>query len=87
MKLRKQLRCVRNGEYREHFHNSDKFYMYSMTDGPEKILVICSFAGKDVRYPTPKGFDMDSAQLILCNYEAPKKNTLHPYECKVYLWK
>ena len=87
VKLRKQLRCVRNGEYREHFHNSDKFYMYSMTDGPEKILVICSFAGKDVRYPTPKGFDMDSAQLILCNYEAPKKNTLHPYECKVYLWK
>ena len=37
--------------------------------------------------PVPKDFDMDSAQLILCNYINPKKNTLHPYECKVYLWK
>ena len=85
--LRKKLHCVRHGEYREHFHNSDKFYMYSMTSDQQKLLVICSFSEKEVKHPTPKGFDMDTAQLILCNYQDPKKNTLHPYECKVYLWK
>ena len=87
VKLRKQLSCVRNGIYQEYYHNSDKLYMYSMTDENQKILVICSFSEKDVKYPVPKGFDMDKAQLVLCNYEKPTKNTLHPYECKVYLWK
>ena len=85
--LRKNLSCVRHGEYKEYFHNSDKFYMYSMEDETQKILVVCSFHEKDIRVPTPKSFDMDKAQLILCNYAEPKKNTLHPYECKVYLWK
>ena len=87
VKLRKQLSCVRHGEYREHFHNSDKFYMYSMTDDRQKILVICSFADKDVRYTAPKDFNTDKAQLVLCNYPKPKSSVLHPYECKVYLWK
>lgn len=29
---------------------------------------------------------MSAGKLILCNYPDPKTNTLHPYECKVYLW-
>ena len=86
VKLRKQLSCVRNGIYQEHFHASDKFYMYSMTEENQKILVICSFADKNIKHPIPKGFDMEMAQLVLCNYENPRKNALHPYECKVYLW-
>ena len=60
--------------------------MYSMEDEKQKILVVCSFADKDVRYKTPKGFDTKDGKLILCNYEKPLTNTLHPYECKVYLW-
>ena len=87
IRLRKHLSCVRHGEYREHFHNSGRFYMYSMDDDKQKILVVCSFCKKSIKMPVPKDFDMDSAQLILCNYASPKKNTLHPYECKVYLWK
>jgi len=86
VKLRKQLSCVRHGQYKEYFHNSDKFYMYSMEDDAQKILVVCSFHEKQMKVPTPKGFDMEYAKLILCNYEAPTKNTLRPYECKVYLW-
>ena len=87
VKLRKQLSCVRHGEYQEHFHHSHKFYMYSMEENTQKILVVCSFHEKDTKFPTPKGFDMENAQLILCNYAEPKKNTLRPYECKVYLWR
>lgn len=85
--LRKKLSCVRNGVYQEYFHNSDKLYLYSMEDEKQKILVVCSFSEKTETFSTPKGFAMDSAQLILCNVTEPKKNTLQPYECKVYLWK
>ena len=87
VKLRKSLSCVRHGIYKEHFPLSDKFYMYSMEDKDQKILVVCSFSEKEVKFSTPKGFDMDHAKLILCNYAQPNKNRLKPYECKVYLWK
>ena len=87
VKLRKQLSCVRYGDYQEFFHNSDKFYMYSMADSRQQILVVCSFSDKTIRHPIPRGFNLRDAQLILCNYADPRKNTLHPYECKVYLWK
>ena len=87
VRLRKQLSCVRHGVYQEHQKLSDKLYMYSMTGDKQKILVICSFHGKEMKYEVPKGFDMAKAQLILCNYKEPLTNTLHPYECKVYLWK
>ena len=85
--LRKKLPCVRHGEYREHFHSSNKLYMYSMTGTDQKILVVCSFSEKDTRFSFPKGFDPKEARLILCNYDAPTKGNLRPYECKVYLWK
>ncbi len=87
IRLRKHLSCVRHGTYQEHFHQSDKFYMYSMTGTKQKILVICSFCSKELRHPLPKGFDLTDAQLILCNYHGPKTNVLRPYECKVYLWR
>ena len=87
VKLRKSLSCVRNGVYKEYFHSSDKFYMYSMEDDSQKILVVCSFSEKETKFLLPKGFDQDRAQLILCNYDKPNRNLLKPYECKVYLWK
>ena len=87
MKLRKSLSCVRYGEYKEYFPLSDKFYMYSMADDKQKILVICSFSETDIKVPTPVGFDLKDAQLILANYAAPTRGKLRPYECKVYLWK
>jgi hypothetical protein len=58
-----------------------------MEDDAQKILVVCSFSEKDVKFPTPKGFGMERAKLILCNYAQPNRNKLKPYECKVYLWK
>ena len=87
VKLRKELSCVRYGEYKEYFPLSDKLYMYSMEDKDQKILVVCSFCDKEISYRFPKGFDPDTGKLILGNYEAPIQNKLKPYECKIYLWK
>ncbi len=86
VRLRKQLSCIRYGKYQEYFHLSDKVYVYSMTDEKQKVLVICSFHSKDLKCPVPKGFELENAKLILCNYQEPKRNVLRPYECKVYLW-
>lgn len=86
VKLRKSLSCVRHGTYQEHFPLSDKLYMYSMTEETQKILVVCSFFEKPLRHGVPKGFGLDTARLVLCNYPEPKQMVLRPYECKVYLW-
>ena len=84
--LRKKLSCVRYGTYQEHNKLSDKLYTYSMTDEKQKILVVCSFSDKEVRFKAPKGFDMNFSKLALCNYKTIRPSTLKPYECRVYLW-
>ncbi len=86
VKLRKQLPCVRYGQYQEYFPLSDKVYVYAMTGEDQRILVVCSFHDKERKLTLPKGFDLGCAKLILCNYEDPKQGILRPYECKVYLW-
>ena len=85
--LRKKLSCVRDGNYVEHFKNSGKLYVYSRQDGRQKILVVCSFSGRKVRFQDPAGFPTDTAQLVLCNYDDPDPKVLKPYETRVYLWR
>ena len=85
--LRKSLSCVRYGEYREYNKLSGKHYLYSMDDGQQKILVVCSFAKKNTPFRAPKGFRPEDGELILCNYPEPQEDCLQPYECRVYLWK
>ena len=85
--LRKSLSCVRYGEYREYQKLSGRHYLYSMDDGQQKILVVCSFAKKNTPFHVPKGFRPEVGELILCNYPKPLEGCLQPYECRVYLWK
>ena len=85
--LRKHLSCVRDGNYKEYFKNSRNLYVYSRQDGRQRILVVCSFAKKNIRFTPPRDFPTDTAHLILCNYHNPNAKVLQPYECRVYLWK
>ena len=85
--LRKQLKAVRYGNYREHFHGSSTLYCYSRETKCQKLLVFCSFCEKDQKLRLPKGFDLSNAELILKNYDIIDPDTLKPYECRVYLWK
>ena len=39
-----------------------------------------------VKFKAPKGFDTNSAELIVQNYADVETNTLKPYETRVYLW-
>ena len=84
--LRKSASVVRFGDYREHFALSNKLYCYSRSMEGQKMLVICSYSGKNVTFRAPKGFDLASGKLALANYPAGRQNTLRPWECRVYLW-
>ncbi len=84
--LRKSLSCIRHGIFKEHRKFSGKHYVYSLDDGAQKILVVCSFCDKQTRFRPVSGFSLDSAELILGNYKQPLEGVLQPYECRVYLW-
>jgi len=84
--LRKSLSCVRYGKYREYRKLSGKHYIYSMEDDRQKILTVCSFADRATTFRAPSGFDLEKAELVLCNYLDSVTPTLLPYECRVYLW-
>ena len=84
--LRKSLPVVRLGTYREHFPMSGRLYIYSREMEGEKLLVICSFSGREEKLRIPSGFDMDGAELVLSNYEGGGA-VLRPYETRVYHWK
>ena len=85
--LRKKLSCVRTGNYIEHFKNSSKLYCYSRKNGFQRILVVCSFSDKPMKFQAPRDFPVDVARLELCNYENSDPGVLQPYEARVYLWR
>ena len=87
IKLRKELSAVRHGNYVEYNKLSSKVYTYSREERKQKILVVCSFSEQAENWKVPKGFDLNTAELVLCNYDKNTETTLKPYEARVYLWK
>ena len=87
IKLRKELSCVRNGNYQEHKKSSNKVYMYSREDEYQKILVVCSFCELSTVFAIPDNFDLRKAELLLTNYDESNNVFLKPYETRVYIWK
>ena len=85
--LRKELKVVRYGNYRELYRYSNKLYVYTREMEGEKILVVCSFSDKPHIFPAPTGFDFNEGLLVLNNYQEVEHHLLKPYECRVYLWR
>ena len=84
--LRKSLAVVFDGTYKEYYHHSSKMYVYSRENAKQKILVICSYSNKDTKIKIPKGFDLQTAKLILQSHQDISNSVLKPYESRVYLW-
>ena len=86
--LRKSLRAVHDGSYREYRKLSGKLYVYERVLNEERLLVICSFSEKPVRFSAPKSYDLKSGELLLHNYPVKPDETLpiklRPYETRVY---
>ena len=86
IRLRKRLKCVREGVYQEYFPLDNKQYVYSMETEGQKILVVCSFSDKAIRMKVPAKFDLRQSKLILRNYHDVPDGILRPYETRIYLW-
>lgn len=84
--LRKQLKVVRFGSYKEYFPMDSKQYVYVREMEGQKILVVCSFSEEPVRMKVPKTCDLRRAKLVLHNYKGIADGMLRPYEARVYLW-
>ena len=85
IKLRRELSAVKDGNYTEYGKSSSKVYTYVREDEKQKILVVCSFSEKNVKFKAPKSFDIGAADLILTNYKTNDGKILKPYETRVYL--
>ena len=91
LKFRKEHEVAIYGDYKEHYKNSDKLFVYERNLDGEKILVVCSFSEKSVNFEAPSGIDLSKGELVLANYKlTPVTNNsfvTRPYECRVYYFK
>ena len=85
--LRKELKAVRYGTYKDQFPLNPTLWCYTRETKCEKLLVMCSFSDKPQDVKIPKGYDLSQGELILHNYEDRIPNILKPYETRVYLFK
>ena len=90
LKVRKENKIFIYGDYKEHFPESNDFYVYERTYEGKRALVICSFADETKTFRAPAGFDLTKGKLLLSNYkDAPARPNicaLRPYEARVYLY-
>lgn len=88
IRLRKELPVVRHGSYREFYRHSGKLYVYTRETETQRLLVVCSFTEKPVRFRAPKGYRLSEMELLLQNYDAQLDGNdfvTKPYETRVYL--
>ena len=86
IELRQSLPSVRFGDYKQ-CKSPDDLYMYTRQDSRQRLLVVCSFSSKKMRFKLPKSYHLEDAELVLQNYPKAEGLTLQPWECRVYLWK
>ncbi len=89
LKFRKENELVIYGDYKEHYKESRSLYVYERNYEGKRLLVICSFTDKPVRFITPEGFNLKNGKLVLQNYKNVNDSNVFltkPYETRVYLF-
>jgi len=88
IKFKKENDVAIWGDYKEHYKNSDKLYVYERNYNGKCLLVINSFTEENVAFEAPKGFDLEKGTPLLCNYKNPTVQgngfKTRPYETRVY---
>ena len=90
LKFRKESPVAIWGDYKEYFPKDKNFYVYERSYEGKRLLVICSFTRKALRFDAPEGFDLGAGRLVFANYESNffimNGFTSRPYEMRVYLF-
>ena len=90
LQFRRDNPIVIYGDYAEHYSKSSQLYVYERNYEGKKLLVICSFTEKPVRFDTPDGIELKEQAQVFGNYDAnfviANGFTTRPYEMRVYLF-
>ena len=90
LRFRKENPVVLWGDYVELLPEDKNLYVYERNHAGRKLLVVCSFTGKQVRFQAPAGIELDEKALVLSNYDMnmviANGFTTRPYELRVYLF-
>ncbi len=90
LQFRRDNPVVIYGDYVEHLPKSRELYVYERNLAGKKLLVICSYSEKCVRFDAPEGIVLDEAKQVFgnydCNFVISNGFTTRPYEMRVYLF-
>lgn len=90
IKFKKENEVAIYGDYKEHYKNSDKLFVFERNYNGKRLLVINSFTEENVAFEAPKGFNLEEGKAILCNYENPTVQNngfkTRPYETRAYVF-
>ena len=90
LRFRKENRIVIYGDYKEYYKNSNDFYVYERTLNKQRMLVICSFTEKELKFVAPKGYILENGEKVLGNYDTKSLSSnsfkTRPYELRVYMF-
>lgn len=88
IKFKKENDVAVWGDYKEHYKDSDRLYVYERNYQGKRLLVINSFTEENVPFEAPAGFDLEKGKPVLCNYKNPTVQgngfKTRPYESRVY---
>lgn len=91
IKFRKENKVAVYGKYKEYYHLNPSLYVYERVLDNERLLVICSFKERSVKFKAPQGYDLSDGELVLNNYHdnsiVDNGFVTKPYEVRVYLFK
>ena len=76
------------GRYKELKHSDPAIYCYERVLNGERLLVVCSFKEKAVRFTAPAGYRLADGELVISNYDSDCLSgngfITKPYEVRVY---
>ena len=88
LKFKKETPAAVWGDYKEYYPKDKNFYVYARSYEGRRLLIICSFTKKALRFEAPEGFELEKGRLVLCNYDhnfvVLNGFTAKPYEMRVY---
>lgn len=78
---------IKDGKFDSYEDNNKDLFVYSRTLGERKLLVVCNFKNKEVKFKVPEDLSGKKAKVIIHNYNeevALNNMQLKPYEAIVY---
>jgi len=88
--FRREHPIVIYGDYVEHMAGSKELFVYERNYEGKKLLVVCSFTDKLIRFDAPDGIILSEGAQVLGNYRSnfviSNGFTTKPYETRVYLF-